>query len=58
LASYRRSEEREKGMWHPVRMKVVSVRTPRYHLVINVSRAEGESHTHVIVTYLPNPLNE
>jgi hypothetical protein len=54
LASYRPSEDRKNGDWRPVRMKVISVRTPRYDLVINVSRADSESHTHVVVTYFPN----
>ena len=58
LASNRPSNDRDKGPWRPVRMKVISVRTPRYNLVINVSRAEGESHTHVIVTYFPNKPSE
>ena len=53
-AGYRPSEDRKNGEWRPVRMKVISVRTPRYDLVINVSRAEGESHTHVVVAYFPN----
>jgi len=54
LASTRPNEERDNGTLRPVQMKVISVRTPRYDLVINVSRAEGESHTHIIVTYFPN----
>ncbi len=58
LASYRPREEREKGMWRPVRMKIISVRTPRYDLVINVSQAEGESHTHVVITYFPNEVSD
>jgi hypothetical protein len=58
LASNRPGDERDKGTWRPVRMKVISARTPRYDLVINVSRAEGESHTHVVVTYFPNKPGE
>jgi hypothetical protein len=58
LASGRPSDDPARGTWRPVRMKVISVRTPRYDLVINVSRAEGESHTHVIVTYFPNTPSE
>jgi hypothetical protein len=57
-AGNRPSEDRAKGMWRPVKMKVITLRTPRYDLVINISRAEGESHTHVIVTYLPNPVGQ
>jgi len=53
LASSRPPEEHDKGN-RPVQMKVISVRTPRYDLVINVSRAEGEGFTHIVVTYFPN----
>jgi hypothetical protein len=58
LASDRPSDDRAQGRWRPVRMKVISVRTPRYDLVLNVSRADGESHTHVVVTYFPNQPGE
>jgi hypothetical protein len=54
ILSNRPSDDRGAGSLRPVKMKVISVRTPRYDLVVNVSRAEGESHTHVVVTYFPN----
>jgi hypothetical protein len=54
ILSNRPSDDRNAGSLRPVKMKVISVRTPRYDLVVNVSRAESESHTHVVVTYFPN----
>ena len=54
IVSSRPSDDRNAGSPRPVKMKVISFRTPRYALVVNVSRAEDEPHTHVFITYFPN----
>jgi hypothetical protein len=49
-------DDRDKGGARPVRAKVISIRTPRYALAINISRADGEAHTHIIISYFPNEI--
>ena len=53
----RLADDRDKGALRLVRVKIISVRTPRYDLGITISRAEGESHTHIVITYFPNPVS-
>ncbi len=57
-SSFRLQDFKEKSKSQGVKMKAITVRTPRYGLVINISRADHETNTYILITYFPNPQSD